>query len=165
MAAVFLYVLPSASKNPSVKWLRKNYTKSVRPYMLVTSQWQQWNLFAPDPLRRVTHYIIDQEDPTTFTGWSTLIRYQPGSFPWYRHASNFKVLDRIFDYKDRKRPLQERYIQTSWEKFNLPPGTKLRMRYLYYVIPKKKEILKTSFWQEWEPTWNEKVGITTRCTS
>lgn len=62
------------------------------PYVLSLSQWQQWNLFAPDPIRRVSQYTIDTE----VTGaWTATQLIDPSSRPFYEYAKLMKVLGRL----------------------------------------------------------------------
>lgn len=68
MTAIGIYSLYGVENVPVLSWLdsKREY---VRPYTLITSQWQRWNLFSPDPLRRVIQMSIEAE----FNGkWQTM---------------------------------------------------------------------------------------------
>src|SRR5687768_11713294 len=69
MFAVVVYALPHDADDRLNTWIRSELKPIVRPYILLTSQWQQWNLFSPDPLRRVTAYDIQRNDRE---GWTTI---------------------------------------------------------------------------------------------
>lgn len=159
MAAIFAYSIPGES---SIKQKVRILDPLVRPYLLATSQWQLWNLFSPDPLRRVSEYRIE-----TFTQnqWTPLTTLHPGSFPWWRHAAQFKMLDRILDLDRNLIPLQERYLAHLCQVFAIPSQTLIRFTYAYYVIPNIEDILRTDWWESWSPPWESVAGITIVCPS
>lgn len=162
--AVAIYAIPSVATDPLSTFLRLHASPIVRSYMLITSQWQQWNLFAPDPLRRVTHYHLQRFDPMGDT-WSDAAVFRPGSFLWWKHATRFKILDRIFDLEDRDRkiPLQKHFLGKMCQEFNFPPGTHIRMLFRYYVIPNTPELTSFSWWRYYQPTWYPIEGSSERC--
>ena len=57
--AVLVYSVPRVAADPISTWTRRRLVPVVGPYMFLTSQWQLWNLFAPDPTRLVTIDRID----------------------------------------------------------------------------------------------------------
>lgn len=162
--AIAIYAIPSIANDPISMFLRLNIGPVVRPYILWTSQWQQWNLFAPDPLRRVTHYHLQRFDPIHDT-WSDTAVFQPGSFLWWKHATRFKILDRIFDLEegDRKILLQKHFLAKMCAEFALPSGTSLRMLFRYYIIPNTPELTSFSWWRSWQPSWYTIEGTQTVC--
>ena len=62
------------------------------PYVLSFSQWQQWNLFAPDPIRRVSQYTIDRDADGV---WTPTQLIDPTTRPFYEYAKLMKVLGRL----------------------------------------------------------------------
>lgn len=47
-AAMLVWLMPAS-------YLRQAFVPCVRPYILVTSCWQQWSLFGPDPVHTDVH--------------------------------------------------------------------------------------------------------------
>ena len=157
MAAVFVYSIPNESGIKPMFHLIESFS---RPYLLVTSQWQLWNLFSPDPLRRVSEYRIE-----TFEGktWTILTTLKNGSFPWWKHAAQFKMIDRLLDLDRNLIPLQERLLAHFCQSYTLPPQSLIRFTYAYYVIPNTPEVLSAAWWKSWSPAWETVNGITIVC--
>ncbi|MBI3336239.1 hypothetical protein HYZ98_01585 [Candidatus Peregrinibacteria bacterium] len=162
--AVAIYAIPSIVSDPVSVFLRSHASSIVRPYVLLTSQWQQWNLFAPDPLRRVTHYHFQRLDPVRDV-WVDIAVFRPGAFLWWKHATRFKILDRVFDLdeRDRKTPLQKHFLEKMCREFNLPSSTSVRMLHRYYVIPHIPELTSFSWWRTWQPAWSFMEGTSLSC--
>lgn len=162
--SIALYAIPSLAGDPLSNFLRLQAVPIVRSYILWTSQWQQWNLFAPDPLRRVTHYHLQRLDLVS-DAWIDVAIFRPGSFLWWKHATRFKILDRIFDLeeRDRKIPLQKHFLQKMCREFNLPPLTSIRILFRYYVIPQTPKLTSFSWWRTWQPTWFPIEGTSLSC--
>lgn len=89
MTAVVLYVVPRSLKNrfPQIGAVRA----LTDPYVLLMSQWQQWNIFSPDPLRRVSVFHVE----STLNGVvGPRIVDSERLSPW-RRAKELKVLYRL----------------------------------------------------------------------
>ena len=131
----------------------------IRPYMLVTSQWQKWNLFAPDPLRRVTEYILEVQQGDYWTARSAL---RPGKVSWWRRAHELKLARRL---EQADEPMQERYVHLlCWEQ-GIEPGTNVRFLRRYHVIPSSLVPRSIAWWKSFQPTWKTKTMIETTCPS
>ena len=145
MTAVFLFAAPS-DKLAVLDAAKGAAMPVVRPYMLALSQWQQWNLFAPDPLRRVTTYRIDRLRDGR---WELVQRIGPGTFPWHRHASWFKYFTGIIDDDgERMRPVQERFLELSCARLGMLPDTQLRLTLERRVLPHHEEVADVSWWMQ-----------------
>ena len=163
MGAVALYAAPGGSTNGIIMGLRERFSSSVTPYMLWTSQWQQWNLFSPDPLRRVTTYIIER---TNEDGqWEVIENLYPGALPWWRHAAQFKMLGSLLDGSDSEtqKRLAERYLQVKCRDHGLTDGTPVRLSYSYWVIPYTEESMPVDWWWNYVPEESMYVGHETAC--
>lgn len=161
ITAVGVYAIPQESQNPPSAWLKRNILPNVAPYILLTGQWQQWNLFAPDPLRRVTYYRIEQWDGWI---WRSIAELKPGIVPWWRHAAQFKVFERLLEEGNTwKIPLRQRYVSFFCRDFSIPSGTPLRLVYLSYVIPKDPHIRSFTWWRSFTPQWSFTPDVTIGC--
>jgi hypothetical protein len=136
------------------------YRWTVRPYVLLTSQWQRWNLFSPDPLRRVTNVSIEQLQNRT---WQDVVVLEGGSMPWYRQAKELKLAGRI-DSSYQEDEFKEQYLQNVCRYQSLPTKTKVRWRKNYYVIPKNEPLHTADFWHNYEPDVTSEVLYETTCT-
>lgn len=160
MAAVGLYALPPDAHDRVTEWLRWNVVPLVRPYIFLTSQWQQWNLFSPDPLREVTVYSIAAEIDGA---WRFRTALEKGTLPWWRDGDELKLLRNLQDGGDRLRAVSERYAQIACRPLGLAPGTPVRLQYDSYVIPFARTGYARGFWRTWQPTWWRTVGAQTVC--
>jgi hypothetical protein len=157
-AAVAIYTVPAEAQDPASRWTREHLAPVVRRYLLATSQWQLWNLFSPDPLRRVVRYAIE-----TRTGdqWVPLALLNERTIPWWRDADELKILRRLEEQEDRWVQLRKRYVHEYCTL--LPPGTPLRLTYQYYILPKLEVPMSLSWWRRYRPQRQPTTGIETTC--
>ena len=160
MTAVALYALPSDAKDPLTAQLRASISPLTRPYVLLFSQWQQWNMFAPDPLTTITEYGIEKKDGGQ---WTELARLQLGSFPWWRHTAQFKLLDRLLNRTDSLKPLREHFLASFCTEEDLPSGTTLLLTYYTATLPEEDHVESVSFWEAWKPQWHSSPDVTIVC--
>ncbi len=159
--AVAVYPIPRDARDPIAMWVKLDLLPIVTPYMLITSQWQLWNLFSPDPLRRVTFYKIEAQSGDT---WHEIETIQPGSFSTWRHAVQFKLMSNMLDeFSQNRAPLAGRYLHLKCEEYGLAEGTSVRLTYMYYVIPYHERRESRAWWDAWKPEMNEHIGFTTEC--
>lgn len=160
MAAVGAYAIPGDARDGLSRWIKQHMSTYVAPYILATSQWQQWNLFSPDPLRRVTEYRLEvQQDPT----WVHLQTIKPGSFPWWRHAPQFKMLGSLLEWDAKRDAIVDRFLQLACQEHSLQPGTPIRLVYRSYIIPAHEHLAAVSWWWNWQPEVTVHPGLTTTC--
>jgi hypothetical protein len=152
MMSVLIYSIPRDIKNPLLP--------IVSPYMWITSQWQLWNLFAPDPLRRVTAYEVDVRQGNI---WQLLTTIDAQTYPWWRHAAQWKLIGNVLDpYAKREEPAK-RFLQSLCAPFHVAAGTRLRVQYDTYVIPLITTPQSRAWWEQWQPKTESSVGIETTC--
>lgn len=85
MLAVSLYLMPETDATRALKNL-------TSPYVLLLSQWQQWNIFSPDPLRTSTAYRIEIKKDGK---WEAVQVIDYAHLHWYERAKELKVLERL----------------------------------------------------------------------
>lgn len=161
MGAVGIYALPGDAKDGISTWIKQHLGGSVSPYILAMSQWQQWNLFSPDPLRRVTEYAIETSDRGA--PWQELIILRPGSFPWWRHAAQFKMLGSLLEWDAKRDEIVERFLQLQCQEHQLHTGTSIRLVYRYYIVPQHTRTASVAWWWNWVPEVTASPGLTTTC--
>ena len=161
-AAVGIYALPGDAKDTVSTWVKGHLTRYVSPYILVTSQWQQWNLFSPDPLRRVSEYTLETQREGE---WELLTTLKPGSFPWWRHAAQFKMLGSLLEWDAKRDEVVDRFLQLACREHSLQPGTPIRLVYRFYVIPAHERLASVSWWWNWQPEVTVSPGLSTTCKS
>jgi hypothetical protein len=149
MAAVTLYLLPQ--KGPRIVRQAKNLTQ---PYILVLSQWQQWNIFAPDPMRRVKTYRIEQQVDGE---WESVVFLDTENIPWWQRAKELKVPGRLDENWHR---LTVPYLESYCDELAIE-NTDLRLIVRYFVLPADKEAL--SRMSGTTPDITEKIMVTTTC--
>lgn len=161
MAAVLLYAVPWGANDAPTRWIRLNLSAKVHPYILSTSQWQQWNLFSPDPLRRVSHYIVQYSRNGT---WITLRHYQPGMYPWWRHSNRFKLYGEFLDAQgDGYKPIVDHLLHRICATEELEPGTRIHVFRSAYVIPMHLKPESAAWWKGWKPEYIELAPVETTC--
>ncbi len=158
MAAVGLYAIPTSVTDPGIKGMRDLALPLIRPYILLTSQWQQWNLFSPDPLRRVVNYHIEAQEHGT---WKTVNIIAPQTLPWWRNAYELKFTANLEDDTDSAKQLRGQYLLNQCALLGLAPGTPVQLTFLYYVMPQTGG----TWWRTFRPQWTRTVGATTSCPS
>ncbi len=157
MSAILLYNLYDFDTVPVLAWLQ-THRDIARPYLLVTSQWQRWNLFSPDPLRRVIEMDIDIE----LNGeWKTMHTVNHHTVSWWQRAAELKIIRRLEE--DGLQELQARYVHDYCRTRKLAPGTHMRLRKRWFVIPKHDKTLSREWWNTWRPEWNEDILTETFC--
>ena len=130
LAAITLYVLP---KNLGPIWLQtsiRSLSDITSPYVQITSQWQKWDIFSPNPMRNVHTFIVEVQEKTRWKHYKSLTPY---SFPWYERGRELKILGRL---TENWRGLTSKYLTTTFcdHDPNLQ-GKVLRLRTEIIVIP------------------------------
>ncbi|NOS66781.1 MAG: hypothetical protein HOO67_00200 [Candidatus Peribacteraceae bacterium] len=111
-------------------------------YLLATNQWQSWNLFSPDPMRRMTRYRIDarlpMEGQTAMSGgWRTVRVLEPANARPWRRSDEFSFVQQL-DNGGRDVPaLYVRYLRALCAPLGLPEGTPVSLTAEYIVLPEK----------------------------
>lgn len=158
MFAVFIYAIPSDAQDRFAKFTQSALLPYVTDYILYTSQWQQWNLFAPDPIRRVTYYQLQTSTPS---GWRDVVTFQPGSFPWWQHANRFKLLLGVMEGSSPD--VSERLVHLLCSEYNLEPGSLARMNYLVSIVPWTKKPQDHATWKSWKYPFDVEGGFDATC--
>ena len=161
MAAVGAYAAPGYLPEP-FKSARQQFVDFSRSYLLTTSQWQKWNLFSPNPLRRVVSFHIDRE---TKQGWEEIAVIGPDTVAWWHRSTELKTIRRMEESEGASNltPLRERYILEYCKDFS--DGTKLRLRRLYYVIPMHVTPPGIGEWHAFQPEWTQDYDVLVTCPS
>lgn len=161
MTAVALYAIPWSADDAPTRWVRTHLANRVHPYVLSLSQWQQWNLFSPDPLRRISYFVFQYDHEGT---WITLQHYKPGMHSWWRHANRFKLYGEFLDAESTKyHPVIERMLHRLCVTENLQPNTPIRTFRSIAIIPKHDEPMPASWWRTWQPEFRDAPPIETAC--
>jgi hypothetical protein len=129
--------------------------------MFVTSQWQLWNLFAPDPPRLVTTYRVEAAEGV---GWRELATVEPGTFPLWRRSTRFQLMRSLLrDGVAASEPAVERWLELTCAEHGVARGTPVRLTYLHYLIPAHDEPRPRAWWAGWRPDVIEHPATVTRC--
>lgn len=157
MFALGIYSLTSTEGYPALEWL--NTKRSfVRPYVLMTSQWQHWNLFSPNPLRRVTEMDFKKYENGK---WETVLILNEKNVSFFRRAPELKLMRRMD--ADYMKPLRERYVHDICRVQEIPAGTRMLIQKRWHVIPKHTKTESKKWWNNWEPNWQQKIDLETTC--
>ena len=161
MFAVAVYSLPLDVQDPSFVRVRESLRPIVMPYLFATSQWQQWNLFSPDPLRRVTSYVLQVKEKTT-GDWKDFAVINRKTVPWSALSRELKLLGNL-EGGDGYIPIRKAVLQTYCKTLNLPAGTPIRLAYDQYVLPQPAEPESKTFWQTYRPQITRTIDVDILC--
>ncbi len=142
-------------------WLHEELYPIVQPYVLYTSQWQMWNLFSPNPLRRVSTLSFEVQEGDT---WKEFDRLGARHVKWWRRTYMLKILRRSI-VNDRYEPLRKNFLQHHCKVNGVQDGSVIRMKWLYYVIPMDGNLTSPKWWHEWEPHWYDFVLYSDTCSN
>lgn len=157
MAAVAIYCIPDDSKDTFSRFIADKGTPFVRSYLLITSQWQKWNIFAPDPIRRVSLYRVEID---RHGAWIPMVRIDPFSIPWWKHAKTLKLLNNIQDNPDSGGKVLLSFLCRTKV---LPAGALTRLTADISVIPSPEELKKLGGWDHFIPTFSPSPIATFVC--
>ncbi len=160
MAAIALYALAPDAKDPFTKWLKDHPREVIVPYVLQTSQWQLWNIFAPNPTRRVTEFSVEVLENET---WKEKKRISHESFHWWNRAYNLKIIRRLDEKNSKYGILKERYLLRFCDNLRLMPTTPIRLIRHWHVIPKEGIQMSVSWWRNWKPEWDSRIEVDSSC--
>lgn len=161
MFAVAVYSTPRDSKSDIAKLAKAKLIPLVTPYMYTTSQWQLWDIFSPDPMRRVTSYRIDVRESED---WRELVTFAPDGYSFFRHAIRIKMTGNLLnEFDDNRAPFAGRFMHLLCSEYNLSSGTPIRLVYEVYVLPYLTEPQTAAWWATWQPDITERIGFTSTC--
>lgn len=148
MVAVASYAIPNEIENP--------LSARVRPYMLLTSQWQQWNLFSPDPLRRVVFYRIESQNVNG--DWEPVGSIDDTTYGPLRHSLRFKLLGQAFaEGNARIEPVSEQAARVLCREFGVFATRRIRVWRDIAVVPQVPP-------PSWVPAFEPVLAVDTSCT-
>lgn len=160
MFAVLVFAIPRESRDSFSMNVRAVLLPVVTPYMYTTSQWQLWNVFAPDPLQRITLYRVEEQ---TADGWSVVDTIKPGSYAWWRHANYFKYTENVLGSSNEG--AQAQFLIQECTQRNIAPHTLLRLSQYSSTIPTPPHPGSMAFWNAWTTEWEQFVLVTASCPS
>lgn len=150
MSAVGLYLLNGTYSEP-IRTL-KAWTL---PYVLLTSQWQKWDIFSPDPLRRVSSFRIESNVSGSYT---TVLPLDGMDISWWRRTKELKILGRIRDDWNKLTP---QYLAYYCESIPGVEDADIRLHAKEYVLPSELHLLRS--FAKRPPTYSEKILATLHC--
>ena len=153
--------LPLEANDPLTVSARNHLRPVVMPYLFATSQWQQWNLFSPDPLRRVTTYIL-QTHKKDSNVWQDFAVINRKTVPWSALSRELKLLGNLESEKGYE-PIRKALLQTYCRTLNLPTGTPVRLVYEQYVLPQPATPESKEFWQKYVPKTSRAIDTDILC--
>lgn len=162
MCAIAIYCLPAEAHDRITEYLRVQGQPIVSPYLFWTSQWQQWNLFSPDPLRRVTDYVIQTKENGD---WHDLMTLNADTLSWASRTREMKMLFNLEAGGASTAPVREAYLQIACEQYGIPVGTPLRFVFQTYVIPFTLTQVTLQDWQDYKPVKERTPDVEIVCTS
>ena len=132
MFAVTMYLLP-LKKNDRLGWLRA----TTAPYVLTLSQWQKWDIFSPNPLRRNSVYRIDRDAGDRF---ETAMILDFSHLAWRERAKELKVLGRL--QEEGWKRLAPDYLLSLCPRIPGGPGNEVRLYVETVMLPSELSDLK-----------------------
>ncbi len=161
MFAVAVYSVPLNVNTPWVVSLRESLRPRVMPYLFITSQWQQWNLFSPDPLRRVTSYVL-QTRKNPEDAWVDFAVISRQTVPWSALSREIKFLGNL-EWEEKNAPIRRAVLQTYCRMLQLPTGTPVRLVNEYYVLPELQKPESMAYWRTYRPVTTRTPDVDVHC--
>jgi hypothetical protein len=161
MAAVGLYSIPGDAKDPVAAWLCAHAVPRVTKYLLLTSQWQQWNLFAPNPLRRIVFYRVETSNADG--DWAYVASVNADTYGPWRHAVRFKLLGQALEENTTRPELAERAAQVFCREYGLEPGAGIRIWHEITIVPYVHPSPGKAWWDSWKPVFEPSLAVDTVC--
>lgn len=160
MFAVGITSIPRSAKD-DFSVASRRILPFVSPYLQTTSQWQLWDLFAPDPLRRVTLYRIEAQ---TNGEWTEIATIKPGTYSVLEHAVFFKYFINVLNASgDSMTKAKEQFLSIQCKEHQLHGGTPIRLTLLATVIPYLAKPAPADMWTQWTPSFERTIEATTLC--
>ena len=149
--ALALFAIPLETQDPVARLLRDHALKPFQKYVLLTSQWQQWNLFSPDPLRRVSRYVIEMQTP--LGTWESLQEITPTTYPWWRLSTHSKLWISMLegDQPTYNKEVVHHFLRQRCSAHRLLPGTPIRINYHQYFVEIPESPLAATAPSPWPP--------------
>lgn len=144
MYAIAIYVIPSENNISFLKKIEQASIPAVRSYVFVTSQWQKWNIFSPDPIRRVSIYEVNIEQNGR---WNRLISITPDSLPWHLKPKELKLTRQL---EENNHGLISLYLKYICKTGKAPRGAHIKISSRSYVIPAGMELEKQGGWTKYK---------------
>ena len=163
MFAIAVYAIPTVAQDQVALFIKKNIQPVVIPYLLATSQWQQWNLFSPDPMRRVSTYTLVAD----IAGERRAVHaVTPTSSRWWQTQDDITSIRRFEEVGESALPILERFTAEYCRPLNLPLGTPLRFVISSAELPRVGPSDADDWWKNWQPQWtNSYEWPTVNCPS
>jgi hypothetical protein len=127
----------------------------IRPYIQMLSQWQSWDIFSPDPLRRASFFRLETE---TDDMPETVALLDAAHLPWYERAKELKVLGRLYDDWG---VLAADYVRSMCLRYPQAAGEVMRLVASSTVIP--SDLPHLAVLASWNPPFEERTVATIRC--
>ncbi len=150
MFAVAAYLLPANKEG-----LMKTLNKFSAPYVLSLSQWQKWDIFSPNPLRRNSLYRVERNAGDR---WETAMIMDFSHLPWRERAKELKVLGRL---QENWKGLLPSYLLSLCPKIPQANGRQVRLLVQTTILPSKLPELQQTTKTIHAPT--EKLLVSVRC--
>lgn len=165
MIAVGLYALPTDARDPVTRWMTRTLRGHVVPYMLITSQWQQWNLFAPNPLRRIVFYRIETRNADDDDdAWSYVTSINASTYGRWRHAVRFKLLGQVLEEQTNRPEIAARAARILCREVALQPDAMIRIWHDIAIVPSLYPSPSKAWWNTWTPHFERSLAIDTSCS-
>ncbi len=122
--------------------------KVAGPYLISLSQWQQWNMFSPNPSRIVVTMQVEKK--VTDAMWQSIRVVDPEHLSWWQRSREIKMLYSL-GLDSGKAPLERFILPSECRLFGLPEGTQLRLILTRYLLPKGDAPRDKEFWKMFTP--------------
>lgn len=153
MYAIAIYVIPDENQ---VVFIDKIVTASMpasRAYVFATSQWQKWNIFSPDPIRRISIYEVSIEQNGR---WNRLKILTPTSPPWYLKPKELKLARQL---EEKNLGFISLYLKYICKTGQAPRGAHIKVSARSYALPPKEDLDRQGGWTKYKRGyWTTELG-------
>jgi hypothetical protein len=123
--SVFVTAIPARAADPFSTTLRSVWQPITGPYVDATGQWQNWNLFSPDPSTKSVEYYIDLFEDGKRIETRVL---SPESIPWSGRTNVLKILRNLSKKEEDFSLLRTEFLRSYCRRWRLLEAHELRLR-------------------------------------
>lgn len=122
--AIGIGSIPSGAKDPLSRGVRMFFEPVTNLYLNATGQWQNWNLFAPDPARNNLTFEIDLTEGGIKKGTVALT---PQGIPWIRRTALLKIMRQIWNEGEAYTTVRTTFLHSLCKRWELSETTTLHL--------------------------------------
>ncbi len=143
MTGVLAMTIPGESTLRPAVFMRETVRHYTDSYLFWTSQWQYWNLFAPNPTNWITEHRVD----AFLDGdWRVVGSIGPDSVNEWNRSDELKVQEGVEE--ENHDEMRIRYLMDACIRMGVPAGTTVRLVFRTRILDRETGKPVDNEWDE-----------------